>query len=362
MDKPFYVVNEKKDSAEILIYGVIGSSFWDEESVSAKSFIKDFKALRSKFSSITIRLNTPGGSVWDGLPIYNEISTAIRDGFDIKIIVDGIAYSMGAYFAISSKNTQAYQNSILMFHSAIGGVMGNKNDLIDASKQLVIIEDNIADRMAEMSGSSKDEILKTYFDGRDHFLSAKEAFDLGFISEVINENSSAKMPNNVLEMKMSDIYAFYESKNLFPSPGTSKYFFAKVSNLLNRNSNQNSQTDMNKETQVAINVLLGIDMDADDKKTVETVKNIIEQKKTIEQELIGLKEANESLKTQNSNLSQQITAKDTEIANLNAELGRTAAAEKTSVDSQDPDKAPKNTVVLDEINEYAQKFVTPKKS
>jgi len=360
MAKQFYVINEKKASAEILIYGVIGSSFWDEESVSAKSFIKDFKALRNKFSSITIRLNTPGGSVWDGLPIYNEISNAIRDGYDVKIIVDGIAYSMGAYFAISSKNTQAYQNSIIMFHSASGGVIGNKNDLIDASKQLDIIENNIADRMAEMSGKSKDEILKTYFDGRDHFLSAKEAFDLGFISEIINQNSSAKMPDNVSEMKMSDIYAFYESKNLFPNTG--KYFFGKVSNLLNINSNQNPQADMNKETQVAINVLLGIDMDADEKKTVETVKSFVEQKKSIEQELNDLKKAHEELKTQNSNLNQQITAKNTEIENLNAELGRSAASNPAAVDSQDPDKAAKPTVVLDEINEYAQKFVTNKKA
>lgn len=361
MGKQFYVINEKKDSAEIMIYGVIGSSFWDEEAVSAKSFIKDFKALREKFSSITIRLNTPGGSVWDGLPIYNEISGAIRDGFDIKIIIDGIAYSMGADLAIASKKTKAYRNSILMFHCAVGGVIGNKNDLVDASKQLDIIENNIAEIMAERSGKSKDEMLKTYFDGRDHFLSAKEALDLGFISEIIDEDSSAKMPNNVMQMQMSEVYAFYESKNLF-QPASSKSFLGKVSNLFNSDNNQNSQSDMNKETQVAINVLVGIDMNADEKTTVETVKNIVEQKKSIEQELNDLKKAHEDLKTQNSNLTQQITAKDTEITNLNTELGRTAADKTTVVDNQDKDKAPKPTVVLDEINQYAQQFVTHKKS
>lgn len=360
MSKQFYVVNEKKDSAEILIYGVIGNSFWDEDSVSAKSFVNDFKALRAKHSSITIRLNTPGGSVWDGLPIYNEISTAIREGYDIKIIIDGIAYSMGADIAISSKTTKAYRNSILMFHCAVAGVVGNKNDLIDASKQLDIIENNIADIMAERSGKSKEEMMLTYFNGRDHFLSAKEALDLGFISEIIDEDSSAKMPSNVMQMQMSEVYSFYESKNLFPPTNSDKSFLGKVSNLFNTDNNQKSQSDMNKETQVAINVLVGIDMNADEKTTVETVKNIVEQKKSIEQELNDLKKAHDSLKAENGNLQTQITAKDTEITNLNAELGKQPASSSTVVDTQDNDKAPKQEVVLDDINNYAKQFVTKK--
>ncbi|QOY37982.1 ATP-dependent Clp protease proteolytic subunit [Anaerobacillus isosaccharinicus] len=79
------VKNEKKNSAEITIYGTIGSSWWDE-SVSANQFAKDLKALGEEIEEITVLLNSAGGSVFDGLSIRSLLK---NHKATVTVYVDG---------------------------------------------------------------------------------------------------------------------------------------------------------------------------------------------------------------------------------------------------------------------------------
>jgi len=62
----------KSKSAEIMIYGAIGPSFFDESAVPASAFIKEMKSL-GDIEELSVRLNSPGGSAFDGIAIHNAI-------------------------------------------------------------------------------------------------------------------------------------------------------------------------------------------------------------------------------------------------------------------------------------------------
>ena len=75
MSHKFYTINAKANrSADILIYGDIGDS-WFGESVTAKDFVKEIAAL--DVDTINVRINSNGGSVSDGIAIYNAIKRLI---------------------------------------------------------------------------------------------------------------------------------------------------------------------------------------------------------------------------------------------------------------------------------------------
>ena len=358
MNKPqFYVINEKKDYAEILIYGVIGSSFWDDESVSAKSFLKDFKAAAEKFKNIKLRINSPGGSVWDGIPIFNEIRSAVRNGINVEVIVDGIAYSMGFYLMLAGSSAKGYRNIAGMAHSPVGGVIGNKNDFKDGARQLEIFEEGLAEIMSERMSITSDEALKQYMDGRDHFLSAKEMKDLGLLDEIIDEDSKAKVPKDAQNMKMSELFNFYETKNLFPS--AIDRIKERVIDMIALSTqeeltNQNSNTNMLK----TICALLALSLTATEDEVINGIRDLKEKQRKSDEDLAAEKKLREAADTLVTDLQGQVTAKDTEIQTLKDELAKRPAAKPSVVNGGDASLNTEEDFATDPINSIAKSYVT----
>src|SRR5687768_5013810 len=83
--------NVSEDEAEIDIYGQIGGFSWwdDDETVTAQSFRKKLKEFKNK-SKITVHVNSPGGSVFEGLAIYNALK---QHDATIRVVVDALAAS-----------------------------------------------------------------------------------------------------------------------------------------------------------------------------------------------------------------------------------------------------------------------------
>lgn len=67
------IKNQANKSAEILIYEQIGSDFWSE-GIGAKQFAKELKDLGA-IDKLTVRINSPGGSVFEGLAIFNQLQS-----------------------------------------------------------------------------------------------------------------------------------------------------------------------------------------------------------------------------------------------------------------------------------------------
>jgi ATP-dependent Clp endopeptidase proteolytic subunit ClpP len=216
MPKKYYSVQNKTDqSADILIYGVIGDS-WFEESVTARQFIADLKALENDYQRINIKINSPGGSVFDGLPIFNAIRNSKAE---IHTYNDGLCASMAAVILVAAPagNVHSADNALLMLHSPYSGCYGNTRDMKQVMDMLTKVEDSLITCIESRGTQTADEIRAKYFDYDDHWLSVEEAEKEKLIDVI--EKGSKKISNKVTTMPIDQIMNQFDSlvkgRNLF---------------------------------------------------------------------------------------------------------------------------------------------------
>lgn len=144
-DRSWYrVVNRADaDTAEVWIYDEIG---WDVES---GPFARDLAAIDAKH--IRVRMNTPGGSVFDGLAIYNAL---LSHPADVTVQVDGLAASAGSFIAQAGDTVVMGRNSQMMIHDAAGICLGNAEDMTAMADLLDRVSDNIAGVYADRAGGT----------------------------------------------------------------------------------------------------------------------------------------------------------------------------------------------------------------
>jgi ATP-dependent Clp protease protease subunit len=132
----WYAVNLKKgtDEAEISIYDAIGAY-----GITAEAFIAELEAITAK--TINLRINTPGGEVFDATAIYNAL---LAHPAEILVHIEGVAASAGSYIAMSGDEVRMADNAYLMMHNAHGGVMGEAEDMRKYADVLDKMNANIA--------------------------------------------------------------------------------------------------------------------------------------------------------------------------------------------------------------------------
>lgn len=194
MPKWFEVRDDaSKDSTEILIYGEIGKSWWDDSGVSAKEFADELKAIPST-RNIVVGINSPGGSVWDGLAIYNLLE-ARRDKVTTRI--DGVAASMGSVIAMAGKEVRIPRNAVIMIHDPTTFAQGDESMMAKALEALRAAKKTIAGVYQKKTGKTFDEISEKMT--AQTFFTGDEAKDFGLADTVIDEvPMSASALKNVL--------------------------------------------------------------------------------------------------------------------------------------------------------------------
>lgn len=131
---------------------------------------------------IQIYLNTPGGSVYAGLGIYDTMQY-IRS--DVATICTGMAASMGAVLlcAGATGKRSALKHSRVMIHQPMGGVSGQASDIEIEAKEILKLKNELYDIIATHSGQPFD---KVYADAdRDHWMTSDEAKAYGMIDEIL---------------------------------------------------------------------------------------------------------------------------------------------------------------------------------
>lgn len=167
-----------QSSAEILIYGDIGDS-WYEESVTAAQFVKDIGALA--VDAITIRINSIGGSVPDGTAIYNAIK---RHKAHVTVVIDGVAMSVASVIAMAGDTVEMADNAILMIHAPWTYSAGNSTALREQADMLDQFAAALATSYAAKTGQPVETMLALMLDGKDHYYTAAEALAGGFIDAI----------------------------------------------------------------------------------------------------------------------------------------------------------------------------------
>ncbi|GGC16406.1 hypothetical protein GCM10011363_36000 [Marivita lacus] len=159
----WYTIRARATGAEVLIYDEIGAY-----GVSAKGFLAELGALPDD-APIDLRLNSPGGSVFDAVAIYNALS---RHAGTVTVWIDGIAASAASYIAMAGDEIVMPENAFLMIHDPSGLVMGTAADMRDMAGTLDKIAASMMRGYAAKSGRPEEEIAsllaaETWFDAKD---------------------------------------------------------------------------------------------------------------------------------------------------------------------------------------------------
>jgi ATP-dependent Clp protease protease subunit len=161
--KTWYTIRARGTDAEVLIYDEIGAY-----GVSAKGFLAELGALPDSMP-IDLRLNSPGGSVFDAVAIYNALS---RHAGTVTVWIDGIAASAASYVAMAGDEIVMPENAFLMIHDPSGIVMGTAADMRVMASTMDKIAASMTRGYAAKCGKPEAEIAalmasETWFDATD---------------------------------------------------------------------------------------------------------------------------------------------------------------------------------------------------
>ena len=134
-------------------------------------------------ASITMYLNTPGGSVYDGLAIYDTMQYIPNE---VQTVCTGLAASMGSVLLCAGEKGKrfALPHSRIMIHQPLGGAHGQASDIEITAKEILKLKGELYQIIADHSGKTLKQIEKDA--DRDHWLTAKEAVEYGMIDNIFN--------------------------------------------------------------------------------------------------------------------------------------------------------------------------------
>ena len=133
---------------------------------------------------INIYLNTPGGSVYAGLGIYDTMQFIQSR---VATICTGMAASMGAVLLVAGEKGMraALPHSRVMIHQPLGGIQGQASDIEITAREILKLKDELYQIISDHSGQTMDKIRQDA--DRDYWMTAKEALEYGMIDKVYSK-------------------------------------------------------------------------------------------------------------------------------------------------------------------------------
>ena len=166
-----YQIKAKGQRAEIYIYDTIGDSW---EGTTGKQFAADLKAL-GDVSVLDIYINSPGGSVFDGVSIYNVL---VRHKARKVVTIDGLAASIASVIAMAGDEIAIAENGMMMIHDPWGIAAGGPDDFRRMADMLDKVKTTILDTYVRRTGGDRDEIERLM--SAETWMTASEACEMGF--------------------------------------------------------------------------------------------------------------------------------------------------------------------------------------
>ncbi len=133
---------------------------------------------------IFLYINSPGGSVYDGLGIFDTIQHVKPD---VHTVCVGLAASMGAFLLCSGAKGKrsSLKHSRIMIHQPLGGASGQASDIRIQADEILFLKDRLNKELAERTGQPIDRIQEDT--DRDFFMSPNEALSYGIIDNVLDK-------------------------------------------------------------------------------------------------------------------------------------------------------------------------------
>lgn len=172
----WYKVNNQSDdddTTEVFVYDIIGGWF----GVDAAEFVKELQDITT--SHIKVRINSPGGNVYDSVAIHNAL---MMHSAEITVYVDSLAASGASVIAMAGDKVVMLPGSQMMIHDALMYAVGNAKELREQADFLDGQSQNIAHMYAAHAGGEPDAWRERMLAETWYF--AQEAVDAGLADEI----------------------------------------------------------------------------------------------------------------------------------------------------------------------------------
>lgn len=180
--------NKANNTSEILLYGAIGDSMWDDTAISAVKFSEKLKEVPSNTKEIHLRINSPGGSVFDGMTIYERLK---QHNAKVIVYVDGVAASIASIIAMAGDEINIGEGSFFMIHKPMSGTYGNSDEHERTIQILDKIEEQMVSIYARKTGLSRTQISSMLI--QDTWITSDESVEMKFADKKIEASQSLRL-------------------------------------------------------------------------------------------------------------------------------------------------------------------------
>ena len=140
-------------------------------------------------ADISLYINSPGGSVTAGMAIYDTMQYIKPD---VSTVAMGMAASMGQFLLSSGTPGKRYAtpHARILMHQPLGGIGGTATDIKIQAELILHMKKQMAELTAQQTGKSLEQILQD--NDRDHWFTAEEALEYGFIDKMVTRASDVE--------------------------------------------------------------------------------------------------------------------------------------------------------------------------
>jgi ATP-dependent Clp endopeptidase proteolytic subunit ClpP len=278
----------------------IGKLFGAKAAAEGADFGAITNCAENAVDTLEIEINSPGGSIFDGYNIYQEIMSLRERGVVVTATVTGMAASMASVICMACDVVRMVPHARMMIHEASQGVRGNAEELRKAADLLDGLSADIAQTYANRTGKPLDDIRALM--KAETWMNAKQAVELGFANEIFDIRG-AKPKAEAMSIL----------SKLFPGND-------EVSKL---------------EASITENDSLRNDL-ADAQAKIAEFTSLSEANAALQIELSDLAEAKVTLETALATAAAELAAKDLEIEAAKASAGQLATQTLASIGQPEP--------------------------
>ena len=199
---------------------------------SAKKFVDEIQQFKNK--PVTVRINSGGGSVFEGLSIYNAIKTHGQ----VTIQIDGLAASIASLIAMAGSRVEMAGNSLIMIHNPWSATEGDSNELKKQADLLDKCKTTMLEAYVKKTGLKHSEISQIM--DSESWFTAEEAFELGLIDVIYEPLQAAASFHGIERFNLPErIKSMTQTKNVIGSDVE-----AKLKELTSIKAEQKRQGDI----------------------------------------------------------------------------------------------------------------------
>lgn len=186
---------------EINLFGTIGN-VGGERGITAQQ-VKTLLAKMDQTQPLLVRIDSEGGSVFDGLSIYEAFANYPGPK---KAVIESTAFSIASYIAMAFDDVEIAENGYVMVHEPASSVDGTASDLTKSAELLAKLDQSMVEAYARKTGLSEAEARMLMQD--ETFLNASEALNYGFVTSISSRQTPSRIKPTARHEKLPQrVYA-----------------------------------------------------------------------------------------------------------------------------------------------------------